>query len=232
MSDESKEGLAPQVKICGLTRVDEALACAESGVHAIGCVFYPKSPRCVSTALARELRRALPARVAVVGVFVNEPFSKIMRTVEEGGLDMVQLHGAEPPELVERIRAQGVGVVKAFYANGEPSLEALPSYGNCSCLVEWKGGRLPGGNALAWDWSVVKGVSRERPLVLAGGLTPENVARAVAEAQPDAVDASSGVESSPGRKDPEKVRLFLSAVRRTVSSPAPGKVFDREPREG
>jgi phosphoribosylanthranilate isomerase len=201
-----------QVKICGLTRVDEAVACARAGARAVGCVFYARSPRCVSAATAREIRRALPPEVACVGVFVDEPFETIMATAAHTGFAAVQLHGSEPPGLVERLRREGLFVVKALFADRKPAFEDAPRYPASAFLVECGRGALPGGNAQDWDWGRAGPCAERHPLILAGGLTPENAGQAVRAALPDAVDVSSGVEAGPGRKDIRKVEQFIAAV--------------------
>jgi phosphoribosylanthranilate isomerase len=218
--------LKPQVKICGLTREDEALACAELGADAIGGVFYPRSPRHLSEEQARGLFRSLPATVCKVGVFVNEPFSTIMQRVDHCGLNAVQLHGRESPDLVDELRKTGIIVVKAIFVNGTPSLMQIDSFNASAYLIECAGGTLPGGNALKWDWSAAAGISERRAVILAGGLNPANIALAIQYALPDAVDVSSGVESSPGRKDLEKVKRLLQAVA-SAGCPArkPRRVF-------
>jgi len=215
----------PQVKICGLTRADEALACAELGADAVGCVFYPRSPRHVSEEQARAVFRSLPTTVCRVGVFVDEPFSKIMQKIERCELKAVQLHGRESPELVDELRQAGILVIKAIFVNGTPSLGMIGSFTASAYLVECAGGALPGGNALAWDWSAAVGVSARQPVILAGGLNPDNISRAIGEALPDAVDVSSGVESSPGRKDIEKVKRLLEAVAFTDCPRKPRSIF-------
>jgi phosphoribosylanthranilate isomerase len=202
----------PRVKICGLTRADEALACVELGVAAIGCVFFPKSPRNVSEEQARSICRDLPPQICSVGVFVNESFSTIMGKVERCGLKAVQLHGMESEDLVKRLLKEGVRVIKALFINGTPGLDGAGSYSASAFLVECAGGPLPGGNAKTWDWSVATSLCSRFPVVLAGGLTPENVGEAIRTALPAALDVSSGVESSPGRKDIDKVKRFLEAV--------------------
>ncbi|MGV8072967.1 MAG: phosphoribosylanthranilate isomerase [Syntrophobacteraceae bacterium] len=210
--------LFPQVKICGLTRVDEAIACAVLGADAIGCIFYPRSPRNVSEGLARDISNALPEAVCRVGVFVNEDFSFIMRKVERCGLMAVQLHGAEPPELIDKLIIEGITVIKNLYVNAEPGLASAESYRASAYLIEYAGGPLPGGNAMSWDWSMVAGFSIKHPTVLAGGLNPANVYDAIRACSPDAVDVCSGVEASPGRKDLEKVKSFFQAVMQTDPS--------------
>jgi phosphoribosylanthranilate isomerase len=215
----------PQVKICGLTRADEALACAESGADAIGCVFYPRSPRHVSEEQARTVFRNLPTTVCRVGVFVNEPFSTIMEKVERCELKAVQLHGQESPELVDELRQAGILVIKAIFVNGTPSLQLIGSFATSAYLVECAGGPLPGGNALAWDWSAAAGISERKPVILAGGLNPDNIYQAIREALPDAVDVCSGVESSPGRKDMGKVKKLIEAVALTDCPRKPRSIF-------
>jgi phosphoribosylanthranilate isomerase len=201
-----------QVKVCGLTRADEAVACAQAGVHAVGCVFYAKSPRCVTAAAAREIRRALPPEVSCVGVFVDEPFEGVMATASQAGLTAVQLHGNEPPVVVERLRREGLFVIKALFADRAPGLDEALNYSASAYLVECGRGVLPGGNAHAWEWGRAAALGERHPLILAGGLTPENAAQALRAALPDAVDVSSGVEAGPGRKDIRKVEQFIAAV--------------------
>jgi phosphoribosylanthranilate isomerase len=201
-----------QVKVCGLRRVDEAVACAEAGARAVGCVFYVKSPRCVSAATAREIRRALPPEVACVGVFVDETFEGIMALAAQTGFTAVQLHGSEAPEVVQLLRREGLFVIKALFADRSPGLEATSRFAASAFLVECGQGPLPGGNAHAWEWGRAAALGQRHPLILAGGLTPENAAQAVRAALPDAVDVSSGVEAGPGRKDIRKVEQFIAAV--------------------
>ena len=210
-----------QVKICGLTRVDEAVACARAGASAVGCVFYPRSPRCVSAAVAADIRAALPPEVACVGVFVDEAYESVMATASQTGFTAVQLHGNEPPELVSRLRREGLFVIKALFADRAPDFEQAPCYPASAYLVECGQGPQPGGNAYAWEWGRAAALGERSPLILAGGLTPENAAQAVRTAWPDAVDVSSGVETSPGCKDIRKVEELIAAVataeaRRTI----------------
>ena len=202
----------PQVKICGLTRVEQALQCVALGADAIGCVFYPKSPRHLTNDRAREICSAVTDHVKTVGVFVNESFSSIMNHVERCHLSTVQLHGQESPELVRRLRNQNLQVIKALFIDGNPSLKDAENYPASAFLVECGQGRLPGGNALQWNWDQARSFGEKHPLIIAGGLSPENVSHAIRVSWPHAVDVSSGVESSPGHKDIDKVTLFLNAV--------------------
>jgi len=202
----------PQIKVCGLTDIKEATGCVEIGAGAIGFVFYPKSPRHISEDKAKEIVLSLPEKVRKVGVFVNETFSSIMEKVNYCHLDAVQLHGQESPLLVDRLRKENLLVIKALFDGRKPALTDALTYKASAFLVECGKGTLPGGNALAWNWEKASGFGKKHPFILAGGLSPENVSRAVTATLPDAVDVSSGVESSPGRKDLDKVKSFIDAV--------------------
>ncbi len=201
-----------QVKICGLTRVDEALGCVKLGADAIGCVFFPPSPRHLTDRRARDICRALSSEITTVGVFVNADYDFIMHKVDFCGLRAVQLHGKESPDLVRRLSDKKLVVIKALFLSKAPPLADATIYEPTAFLLECGQGRLPGGNARAWDWQAAKHFGDKRPFVLAGGLSPENVISAIASCDPDAVDVSSGVESLPGRKDMKRVQAFMDAV--------------------
>jgi phosphoribosylanthranilate isomerase len=215
----------PQVKICGLTTVEEALACVELGADAIGCVFYPPSPRALTEDAARAICRALPPGIPGVGVFVDAAEVEILGKVERCGLRAVQLHGREAPALVARLRAAGLLVIKALFWNGEPSFASAASYPADAFLAECAGGPLPGGNARRWEWGAARTLARTHPLILAGGLAPHNVAAAVAAAAPVAVDVSSGVETRPGTKDLALVGEFIAALRGSGYRPDGRRIF-------
>jgi phosphoribosylanthranilate isomerase len=205
-----------RVKICGLTSPGEALSAAEAGADFIGLVFWPKSPRCVGVETARAIAGALPPSILKVGVFVNAPAEVLERTAEEVGLDILQLHGEEPPDALLGLRQRVWKAVRV--GRGFLPAEALRYEGLAAgILLDTKvpGEDAPyGGTGEGFDWSLVKQVRRGASfIVLAGGLTPDNVASAIAQVGPDAVDVSTGVEVSPGRKDPAKVRAFIEAAR-------------------
>jgi phosphoribosylanthranilate isomerase len=202
-----------QIKICGLTTPEMALHCAEQGADAIGLVFFPKSPRHVTDDTARAICEALPERVQKIGVFVDETAEFILKKAHYCGLTGVQLHGREAPESVRRLRGEGLLVLKGLFASRKPAMDAASDYDPTAFLVECGKGVLPGGNAAEWNWSGARAFGRRHPLVLAGGLAPENVVEAIAAAQPDAVDVSSGVEAGPGVKDPARIDQFIGAVR-------------------
>lgn len=202
------------VKICGLTLVDNALDCVKAGADIIGLVFYEKSPRHVSTEKARQIVRALPKGIPACGVFVDESFDTIMQTVSACGLGIVQLHGAETPELADRLSAQNLVVTKAFFAARPPGLCETEKYQSADfCLAEYGKGILPGGNAETWDYGQALEMAKKVRLMLAGGLNPENVADAVSSIRPQAVDVSSGVEKAKGIKDISKVKAFIRAAK-------------------
>lgn len=223
--DSSNPHPAPQVKICGLTRVDEAVACAELGADAVGLIFYPPSPRFITDKTAREICLNLPQTVWPVGVFVNEPLASITAKIETCGLKAVQLHGAEPPDLVDVLTGRGILVIKSLFLKKSPALTEAAGYKPSAYLIESGEGPLPGGNAAAWNWEAGMKLPGNPLRILAGGLDPANVAEVIEKACPDAVDVSSGVEAGPGRKDLMKVKNFLSAVRSAKLRREPGRIF-------
>ncbi|MDY6792309.1 MAG: phosphoribosylanthranilate isomerase [Thermodesulfobacteriota bacterium] len=202
----------PQIKVCGLTRVENALECIALGADAIGCVFYPKSPRHVTDDKARNICRAVSSTAVTVGVFVNESFSFILKKVQRCLLDAVQLHGQESPELVSRLRKEKLKVIKTLFLRSMPTFENANDFEPSAFLVECGGGALPGGNAVSWNWEKARHLVGNYPVILAGGLSRANVSDAVKQSTPDAVDVSSGVEISPGLKDTGKVGAFIRAV--------------------
>lgn len=203
----------PLVKICGLTRPGNALDCVRAGAHMIGLVFFEKSPRHLSVSQAREITSTLPPHVLPCGVFVDAGYDTIMDTAQRGGIRAAQLHGNEPPGLATQLSRQGLVVIKAFFAARAPLLSTAATYPDADfCLAEYGKGVLPGGNAETWNYGLAADVGGHTALMLAGGLTPDNVGEAIAQARPAAVDASSGVESAPGVKDIEKMKAFISAV--------------------
>jgi phosphoribosylanthranilate isomerase len=211
------ENHTPQAKICGLTVPEDARQCAQLGASAIGLVFYPPSPRHVELDQAREICAALPGHVRAVGVFVDPTWEMLSRAIEQCPLGAVQLHGNEPADLVARLRGTyAIRIFKALFASKLPGLSAASRYAVDAYLVECGKGRLPGGNAVTWDWASAADFAHRHTTILAGGLAPDNVARAIAAALPHAVDASSSMESAPGRKDLAKVEAFLTSVKQTA----------------
>lgn len=201
-----------RVKICGITSLEDALAAVEAGADALGFMFYAPSPRCVRADQVRRIVEQLPPFVARVGVFVNSEEAFIRQTLREAGLDTVQLHGKETVDLCRSLAP--IPVMKAFRMEGPASLEALGAYAGCAWLLDSYVAGVFGGTGQIFNWDLAcEAVRRGGRVVLAGGLSPENVARAVAAVSPYGVDVSSGVEISPGRKDPDKLRAFVAAAK-------------------
>jgi len=204
------------VKVCGITTPEDGLMAAEAGADAVGFVFYPMSPRRIDIDRAASIARCLPAFVARVGVFVDASRDEIARAADTVGLDLVQLHGEEPPEALDGLPRRALKAVRV--GRGWSEEEALRFEGRAAGLVvdtRLVGETvMPGGTGVPFDWSLVVGLRDQvRFLMLAGGLQADNVASAIAAVRPHAVDVSSGVERLPGRKDPARVRDFLRAVR-------------------
>jgi phosphoribosylanthranilate isomerase len=201
------------VKICGLTTPEQARDVAALRPDAIGLVFHPKSPRHVSDERAAEIVDAIGLEIPTVGVFVDESVEEILRKIDRVGLSCVQLHGRESNDDVAALMDAGTTVINVRKETGPALLDAAARSPATRFLVEAPRGELPGGNGLVWEWSKAAGLGIAYPFILAGGLTPDNVAEAIGQAHPDAVDVSSGVEASPGVKDLAKVERFIANAR-------------------
>lgn len=201
---------AVRSKICGITRVEDALAAAAAGADAIGLVFYAKSPRAVSVEQARQIIAALPPFVTTVGLFVDAGRDELRQILAQVPLDLLQFHGDESAEQCE---GHGRPYIKALRVRGGDDVAAqVARYpGAVGVLLDTFVEGVPGGTGLAFDWSLVP-AGLAKPVILAGGLTPENVAAAIARVRPYAVDVSGGVESAKGIKDADKVRAFIRAA--------------------
>ena len=197
------------VKICGVTRADDALAAVDAGASAIGFVFWPDSPRYVDPYRARAIRAALPPFVTAVGVFVNQPVEYVSGVASLVRLGAVQLHGDETPQYASLLSAP---IVKALPLTtlGESDLAAWPD--ETMVLLDVQDPVKRGGTGRTIDWDAAATISARRRIVLAGGLTPDNVADAVARVRPFGIDVSSGVEASPGIKDHRRVRALFEAL--------------------
>jgi phosphoribosylanthranilate isomerase len=203
-----------RVKICGITNVEDALLACELGADAIGLNFYSKSPRCISPFTASKIIRKLPPFVSAVGVFVNWQAPAVTTLAKALGLAAAQLHGDEPPQLVAEI-AKKVSVIKALHLGKGSALPPFAKYrGATSFLLDAPHSGQYGGTGHSTDWSLAHTAAKSHRILLAGGLTPENVAEAILAVRPYAVDVTSGVESKPGRKDPAKLNAFFVAIAR------------------
>lgn len=232
----------PAVKICGLTTPEETLACVKAGADAIGFIFYPKSPRYISSELAAQITQKIADAakngidmaegVMTTGVFVDAEYDEIIKVARRCSLKAVQLHGNEPPSLVRQLAQEGLIVIKALFAGRDPHITQAHLYDDAhAILVEYGKGELPGGNGESWNWELSlqavnngKEISTEntnipgqkqkkkRRVILAGGLNSDNIEKAIQMATPWGVDLSSGVEFSPGKKDIVKVEQLLAKI--------------------
>ena len=202
---------AVRSKICGITRIEDALAAVEAGADAIGFVFYAKSPRAVSVQQAREIIEALPPFVTTVGLFVNASRCELSEILETVPLDLLQFHGDESLADCEGYHRP---YIKALRVRPGDDLEAAcRAYPSASgILLDTYVAGIPGGTGEAFDWSLVPR-RLSKPIILAGGLSADNVAAAIAQVKPWAVDVSGGVEASKGIKDHAKIQAFIKAVR-------------------
>ncbi len=208
--------MSTTVKICGLTSPEGIAAAVSAGARYLGFVFFAKSPRHVTPEQAAALAAEVPLGIAKVGLFVNPDDALLQTVLAQVPLDMIQLHGSENPARVTEVRAlTGLPVMKAAGVAEPRDLDALWDYGLVADMLlidakPPKGADLPGGNGLAFDWRLLAGRQVLKPWLLAGGLTPENVTQALRLTRAPGVDVSSGVESAPGVKDPDRIRDFIA----------------------
>jgi len=203
-----------RVKICGITKPEDAKLAAELGAHAIGLNFYDDSPRCISPFAAAELVRRLPPFVAAVGVFVNWEEAPIVALCKALGLAAAQLHGDESPQVVERV-GRRLPVIKALRLGQGSTAPDFSRYRSASAfLLDAAASGHYGGTGTTGNWHLARAAAQSHRIILAGGLTPENVGEAIRIVRPYAVDVASGVESRPGKKDPAKLQAFFEEVAR------------------
>jgi len=204
--------MSTQVKICGITNLADAEAAANAGADALGFVFYNNSPRFMTISAVAGIFKKAPLRIMRAGVFVNAPKDFVLRAVTECGLSLLQFHGDESPEFCTQF---GVMSMKAFRIHDAETLKELPKYSTDAWLLDACSAEKPGGTGEKFNWELaIEAQKFGRPVFLAGGLTPENVADAIRRVRPFGVDVSSGVESAPGKKDHQKIRDFIAKVRK------------------
>jgi phosphoribosylanthranilate isomerase len=212
-----------RVKICGITRLEDAELAVEHGAWAIGFILWPGSKRFADPAVAAGIARRLRRQVQIVGVFVNQPIDEIAHTADQVGLTHVQLHGDEGPAFATEVgRRTGAKVIKAARVQSRADLQALERYRVDFHLLDAHTEGLRGGSGRSWDWELSPHRRSKVPAILSGGLTADNVAGGIAAVRPYAVDVASGTEASPGIKDPEKVRAFLAAAHAADGAPVGG----------
>jgi len=199
----------PAMKFCGITRVEDAWAAADLGAAAIGFIFAPASPRAITPDAARAIAQTLPPFLHRVGVFVDMPAADVRRVAEHVGLDVVQLHGRET---VAAAATAWPRVIKALARDADPAIAAAAWPASVTLLVDAATGDAPGGTGQLADWPSAAALARQRRLVLAGGLTADNVGEAITIVRPYAVDVSSGIETRPGEKSVARMRAFARAV--------------------
>ena len=206
--------MSTRVKICGITNLIDAQVAIEAGADALGFVFYEKSPRFVPMKIAAEISRALPPFIIRAGVFVNPTRELVSKAVAGCSLNLLQFHGDEPPEFCAHFDLMSM---KAFHIRDAGSLKGLLKYKTDAWLLDAYSSDTLGGTGEIFNWDLAVEAQRSgRPIFLAGGLTPGNVAEAIQKVRPFGVDVSSGVESSPGKKDHAKVRAFIHAAKTAV----------------
>jgi phosphoribosylanthranilate isomerase len=203
-----------KVKVCGMTNLADATQAADLGAWAIGLIHHPESPRFVEPAVAEEVGAALKRRCEIAGVFVNSPLDDVVNAAERENLTLLQFHGEEGPSFcTEAARRTGAKVMKAMRVRSAADVKAAEAFRTDFHLFDAYRHGLHGGTGKSFDWDLVANRRSKVPMVLAGGLTPDNVSDAIGRVRPYAVDVVSGVEAEPGRKDPAKVEAFLEAVR-------------------
>ena len=196
-----------KVKVCGMTNLKDAMVAVEEGADAVGFIFYKKSPRSVTMKTVREIVLELPPFVDTVGVFVDETAEQINKIADYCNLDIIQLHGNESPTFCKKIRRK---VIKAFRIKDMQSVKKISNFQVSGFLLDTFSDNLHGGTGKVFDWNLALPAKKFGPVIMAGGLTPNNVQQAVRQIRPYGVDVCSGVESEPGIKDHKKVRAFLN----------------------
>jgi phosphoribosylanthranilate isomerase len=206
-----------RIKFCGITRLDDAELAVAAGAWAIGLIFWPRSPRRADPANAAEIAAAVKRRIEVAGVFVNATLDHVTEIADAVGLTMLQLHGDEGPAYcAEAARRTGCKVIKAVRVRSGADVQALSSFHTDYHLLDSYTAGVPGGTGETFAWEIARAHRGPIPMVLSGGLRPDNVADAIAAVRPFAVDVASGVERAPGLKDPDKLQAFVAAVHRAA----------------
>jgi phosphoribosylanthranilate isomerase len=205
-----------KVKICGITNKDDAFKALKFGADALGFVFYKKSPRCISPSRARNIIEVLPPFVSTVGVFVNEKLGALNEITAFCGLTGVQLHGDEDHHYCHRLKRYNVRIIKGFRVDNLFDFKVADKFDVDARLFDTYQENQFGGTGKVFNWELLKSADLRGPVILSGGLNPDNVAEAIRTIRPYAVDVSSGVESEPGKKDHAKLELFIRNAKSAV----------------
>ena len=210
-----------RIKFCGLTTLEDADLAVDAGAWAIGLIFWPRSPRRCALDQAAEIAASVKRRAEVVGVFVNATLDDVAQTADGVGLTMIQLHGDEGPAYcAEAARRTGCKTIKAARVRSGADVQSLSTFHTDYHLLDSYAAGVPGGTGETFSWEIARAHRGSVPVILSGGLTPANVADAIAAVGPYAVDVASGIELSPGLKDPEKLAAFAAAVRSMTAAVA------------
>ncbi|MDH5561674.1 MAG: phosphoribosylanthranilate isomerase [Deltaproteobacteria bacterium] len=202
-----------KIKICGITRKDQAIEIAEMGIDALGFVMYPPSPRYIPTVELKTILSVLPPYTTTVGVFVNDPLDQVYQTMKSTGLHLAQLHGEESPQYCKELTSRGINWLKAFRIKDHIDNETIKSYSSRYIHLDAWSEEVYGGTGETFAWELAKQLSQEHSLILSGGINEVNAREAINQLHPYAIDLSSSVESSPGIKSIERIRALLMAVR-------------------
>jgi phosphoribosylanthranilate isomerase len=205
-----------EIKICGITRLEDALCATQSGADALGFIFHPASPRYCAPERALEIIAALPRKIATVGVFVNAEAERMAQIVEMCGIDLIQLHGDESPQYCRQLPPERL--IKAVFPRTAEDLEAMDAYEVRAFLVDFRDAERYGGTGKRADWDLAAQLCRKHPLILAGGLNEENIVSALAAVAP------SGVEEAPGIKDHDRLRRIVALIRSESPSERGGRL--------
>jgi len=212
---------SPRIKFCGITTPADAVLAGDAGAWAIGMIFWRGSRRRCKLSDAVAVAATVRRQVELAGVFVNARLDEVARVAEDAGLTLIQLHGEEGPAYCAEVaRRTGARVIKAARVRGRADIQALAPFHTDFHLLDSYMENVPGGTGETFAWELARGRAGGAPLILSGGLVPDNVAAAIEAVSPFAVDVATGVELSPGRKDPEKLRAFAAAVRSAGAPPA------------
>ncbi|MGB3364734.1 MAG: phosphoribosylanthranilate isomerase [Thermodesulfobacteriota bacterium] len=199
-----------KIKICGITNMEDAQAAADYGADALGFIFYKESKRYVDPQVAKSIISSLPPFITTVGVFVNQGMDEISQIKEATGIQVAQLHGDETPEFVSSLP---IDVIKVIRVKDKSDLDKVAQYSAQAILFDTYSDKEYGGTGESFDWEILNNLSSEKKVILSGGLNPENVLEAVQIVRPYAVDVSSGVEDTPGKKDHTKIKKFIEAIK-------------------
>lgn len=217
----------PEIKICGITNIEDALSCKNNNIDCLGFIYFKKSKRFITPEETGEITKKID-RLSFAGVFVDSSIDYVIEAVEKGNLNIVQLHGNESVDYIKKLKSKiDISIIKCLYLNDEPSVNFIDDY-NRVCdrfIIEGEKEALPGGNGIKWDYSKVSLFTKKKKIILAGGLNSKNFEEAVMESRCEAYDLSSGVEISPGIKDHKKIEIIGNLKKKISINKIHGRIF-------